>query len=86
MDVAGLGGMFISCAMIPTVMCNQCDEQARGICQLCGRGVCSQHHSSLPSLVAIYGQDPPRAIVVSDTLWCGICRPQPEPISMPELA
>ncbi|MFY9209209.1 MAG: hypothetical protein WAO33_08930 [Candidatus Nanopelagicales bacterium] len=25
-------------------------------------------------------------IVVGGTLWCQICRPQPEPISMPELA
>jgi hypothetical protein len=68
------------------MLCSQCDETARGACQFCGRGVCRDHHSSLPYLVAVYGAEPPRAVVVSDTLWCGVCRPQPEPIAMPELS
>jgi hypothetical protein len=27
----------------------------------------------------------PKAIVVADALFCGVCKPQPEPIEMPEL-
>jgi hypothetical protein len=27
----------------------------------------------------------PKAVVVADALFCGTCRPQPEPIPMPEL-
>jgi glucose-1-phosphate thymidylyltransferase len=26
----------------------------------------------------------PKAVVVTNVLWCGECRPQPEPIEMPE--
>ncbi len=26
----------------------------------------------------------PKAVVVSNVLWCGECQPQPEPIEMPE--
>jgi hypothetical protein len=41
----------------------------------------------LPSIVTIFVGDGnvPKAVVVSDVLWCGICKPQPEPIEMPEL-
>lgn len=68
------------------MMCSQCDEHARGVCRFCGRGVCAGHHQTLPYLVAVYGATPPKAVVVSDTLWCGVCRPQPEPVALPELA
>lgn len=27
----------------------------------------------------------PRAVVVADALYCGVCEPQPEPIEMPEI-
>ncbi|NJL93938.1 MAG: hypothetical protein HC915_09510 [Anaerolineae bacterium] len=27
----------------------------------------------------------PKAIVTADAIWCGTCRPQPEPIPMPDL-
>ncbi|HJW30923.1 MAG TPA: hypothetical protein VJ508_16940 [Saprospiraceae bacterium] len=41
----------------------------------------------LPSIVTIFvgNGNVPKAVVVSDVLWCGICKPQPEPIEMPEL-
>ena len=68
------------------MLCSQCDDQARGTCKFCGRGVCQVHHSNLPYIVTIFGAEPPRSIVVAGTLWCGVCRPQPEPIAMPELA
>jgi hypothetical protein len=42
----------------------------------------------MPFILNLYvGEDQiPKAIVVADTLWCGVCRPQPEPIPMPEIS
>jgi hypothetical protein len=28
----------------------------------------------------------PKALVVADAVFCGICKPQPEPLEMPYLA
>jgi hypothetical protein len=41
----------------------------------------------MPSILTVYiGESSvPKAIVVSDALYCGICKPQPEPIEMPEI-
>jgi hypothetical protein len=69
------------------MICHKCGEPAIGICKFCGRGVCKEHHStSLPTIMAMYlGRDStPKAVVVSNVLWCGECQPQPEPIEMPE--
>jgi hypothetical protein len=40
----------------------------------------------MPFIITVFGEEPPRSIVVGGTLWCQVCRPQPEPIAMPELA
>jgi hypothetical protein len=41
----------------------------------------------MPAILTIYvGEaNTPKAVVVSDALYCGVCKPQPEPIEMPEL-
>jgi hypothetical protein len=67
--------------------CWKCESEARGICRFCGRGVCKDHHKLMPFILGMYTRDqgPPRAIVVADVLFCGSCRPQPEPLEMPEL-
>jgi hypothetical protein len=41
----------------------------------------------MPTFLAVYvgAKQIPKAIVVADAIWCGICRPQPEPIEMPEM-
>jgi hypothetical protein len=41
----------------------------------------------IPAILTIYvGEaNTPKAVVVSDVLYCGVCKPQPEPIEMPEL-
>jgi hypothetical protein len=66
--------------------CWTCEEEARGTCQFCGRAVCREHVSTMPFILTIYvGENQtPKAIVVADALYCGECRPQPEPIAMPE--
>ncbi len=67
--------------------CFHCDEDARGVCNFCGRALCRAHMRKMPSILTIYVGEAnvPKAIVVSDALFCGVCRPQPEPIEMPEL-
>lgn len=64
-----------------------CDSSAIGICKFCGRGVCDQHHSTMPFILTVYvgEHQTPKAIVVADALWCATCKPQPEPIPMPEI-
>jgi hypothetical protein len=68
--------------------CHKCGEQPIGICKFCGRAVCPDCHKAMPFILNLYvGEDQiPKAIVVADTLWCGVCRPQPEPIPMPEIS
>ncbi|MEM7033599.1 MAG: hypothetical protein AAF629_28885 [Chloroflexota bacterium] len=41
----------------------------------------------MPFILSVYlGEgETPKAIVVADALWCGSCKPQPEPIPMPEI-
>jgi hypothetical protein len=41
----------------------------------------------LPYIITVYlGEaETPKAIVVADALFCAACKPQPEPIEMPEL-
>jgi len=55
--------------------------------RFCGRAVCQEHNSVMPFILTIYvgeGQVP-KAVVVADALYCGICKPQQEPIEMPEI-
>ena len=70
------------------MLCIHCDNPARGICKFCGRALCRDHmQNQLPYIITIFVGDGnvPKAVVVSDTLWCGVCKPQPEPIEMPEI-
>jgi hypothetical protein len=41
----------------------------------------------MPYIITLYigANETPKAIVVGDALFCGVCKPQPEPIEMPEL-
>ena len=67
--------------------CNKCKQDATGVCRFCGRAICDSCHSNMPFILSVYvGEyETPKAIVVADALWCGICKPQPEPIPMPEI-
>jgi hypothetical protein len=69
------------------MVCFQCDEQARGVCIFCGRAMCKTHMKKSPAIISIFvGEgNTPKAVVVSDALFCGLCKPQPEPVEMPEL-
>ena len=69
------------------MVCYNCGEAAVGVCKFCGRGVCREHHTTtLPTMVAMYlgGKETPKAVAVSNVLWCGECQPHHEPIELPE--
>lgn len=68
--------------------CWKCGKPAQGVCRFCGRALCKEHASEMPFILTIYVGDNkiPKAVVVADALYCGVCKPQPEPIEMPEIA
>ncbi|MFQ6015460.1 MAG: hypothetical protein ACE5NP_08460 [Anaerolineae bacterium] len=41
----------------------------------------------MPFILTVYvgEHQTPKAVVVADALFCGVCKPQPEPIEMPEI-
>jgi hypothetical protein len=71
------------------MLCFFDDREARGVCRFCGRALCKEEHmhNTLPYITTVYvGQgNVPKSIVVGDALWCGVCKPQPEPVEMPEI-
>ena len=70
------------------MLCIHCDNTARGVCRFCGRGLCKDHiKNRMPYIITIYVGEGniPKSVVVADVLWCQICKPQPEPVEMPEL-
>lgn len=69
------------------MQCWKCGKPAEGVCRFCGRAVCRECASKMPFILTVYvGENQtPKSVVVADTLFCGICKPQPEPIEMPEI-
>ncbi|MBN1487052.1 MAG: hypothetical protein JW981_05375 [Anaerolineae bacterium] len=67
--------------------CFFCEKPARGVCRFCGRAICEDHTHTMPYIITVYvGEgNTPKSIVVGDALYCGTCKPQPEPIEMPEI-
>jgi hypothetical protein len=74
------GGEFVKCFFD--------ENEARGLCRFCGRGVCKDHaEKRLPYIATVYvgANNTPKAVVVPDALWCGECKPEPQPVPMPEI-
>jgi hypothetical protein len=69
------------------VKCCRCDNQAEAICRFCGRAVCGTHLQPMNYIITVYvgKKGVPRSLVVADAVFCGVCKPQPEPIDMPYL-
>lgn len=67
--------------------CWHCENAACGVCSLCGRALCKKHAKRHPHILASFDEegDNPRVIMVDNTLWCGVCKPIPEPVPMPEI-
>jgi hypothetical protein len=67
--------------------CWHCERPAHGTCRFCGRALCKEHVQTLPHIEELYRDDKGtfKALVVADALWCGVCRPQEDPIELPQL-
>lgn len=67
--------------------CWHCERPAHGVCIFCGRGICKEHHQTLPNLVSIYegNNKTKKGIVVDNALFCGECRPREEPVALENL-
>jgi hypothetical protein len=66
--------------------CWTCRRTALGACRFCGRGVCEDHADEKPYILELFGgPEGIRALVVEDALYCGRCKPRPDPIRLPEL-
>lgn len=68
--------------------CWICKKTALGVCRFCGRGICQEHARFLPFILDLYtprAQGTVKALVVNDALHCGVCKPHPEPVDLPEL-
>ena len=67
--------------------CFLCGQPAQGVFRFCGRAICQDHFHPMPFILTVYvgKQSIPKAVVVADALFCGQCKPQPEPIEMPEI-
>ena len=62
-------------------------KDANAICQFCGRFVNKEHANFQPFPMAVFvgENNTPKVLVVSGAVWCGVCRPQQDPMSMPEI-
>jgi hypothetical protein len=63
--------------------CWVCGGPADGVCRFCGRGICKEHVRSMPYVIAVFtGATELKGLALDDALYCGICQPRSEPISM----
>ncbi len=68
------------------VDCWHCRRTAVGSCRFCGRGICEDHVETMPYVLELFrGKEIIQALVVEDALYCGACRPRPDPVDLPEL-
>ncbi len=66
--------------------CWHCRKTAVGTCRFCGRAVCENHVKTRPFILELFrNREVVRALVVEDAVFCGGCRPRPDPIDLPEL-
>lgn len=67
--------------------CHRCKAEPVGVCPFCGRFICEDCARPHVYVLTVYvGEaNTPKAIAVSNALWCQTCKPHPAPIPMPEL-
>lgn len=67
--------------------CWHCRRTAVGGCRFCGRGLCEDHVQTKPYVLTLdrATDGASRALVVEDALFCGTCKPRPDPVRLPEL-
>ena len=61
--------------------CIQCEDEARAVCQFCGRAVCAAHIrqerfvSGFSAKMGFWNMNE-NAVKVDDAVWCGLCHPE----------
>jgi hypothetical protein len=67
--------------------CWHCNRPAHGVCRFCGRGICRDHAQRMPFILDTFKDRAghTRAIVVDDTLYCGVCKPKDEAVTLADL-
>ena len=68
--------------------CCRCEKQAEAVCRFCGRAVCADHLQTMNYIVTVYSsvsKQVSKSLVVADAVYCGVCKPQPEPLETPYL-
>lgn len=66
--------------------CWHCRKTAVGACRFCGRGVCEDHLQERPYILQLLqARAHTEALVVEKALYCGSCKPRPNPVPLPEL-
>jgi len=66
--------------------CFACEDDARAVCQFCGRAVCTSHRKShvlylgfgTKTRNAIFDSGSETGYRIRDASWCGECRPEPQ--------
>lgn len=61
--------------------CIRCEQEARAVCQFCGRAVCEEHIQtgrfvSGYSAKSGFWSLTENAVSVDDAVWCGECHPK----------
>jgi len=67
--------------------CWHCNRPAHGVCRFCGRALCRDHIQKMPYILVMFqGKDgQQKAVVVDDTLYCGVCKPQEAPVTLKDV-
>ncbi len=64
--------------------CWHCERPAHANCKFCGRAVCKTHTQEKPYILHTYRTTIAeyKAIVVADAVFCGICKPEQDPVTL----
>lgn len=67
--------------------CWHCERPAHAACKFCGRAVCKSHAKEMPFVIHTYrtAAGAYKAIVVDGAVYCGVCRPQSDPVTLKNL-
>ncbi len=67
--------------------CWHCERPAHAACRFCGRAVCKAHAQEMPYIIHSYRTENGtyKAIVVSGAVYCGVCKPQQDPVTLEKM-
>lgn len=67
--------------------CWHCERPSHATCKFCGRAVCKTHAQEKPYIIHAYRTSTGvyKAFVVAGAVWCGICTPQQDPVTLKDL-